>query len=34
MGVRRVENGTPAQVERWAKKVLTGETLEETLGKR
>jgi hypothetical protein len=30
----RVEDATPAQVERWAKKVLTAETLEETLGKR
>ncbi len=30
----RVQNATPAQVERWAKKVLTAETVEETLGKR
>ena len=30
----RVEGATPALVERWANKVLTAETLEETLGKR
>ena len=30
----RVRNATPAQVERWAKKVLTAESLEETLGRR
>ena len=30
----RVEHATSEQVESWAKKVLTAETLEETLGKR
>lgn len=30
----RVQNATPAQLDRWAKKVLKAEFLEETLGKR
>jgi predicted transposase YdaD len=30
----RVQNATPAQLDRWAKKVLKSESLEETLGKR
>jgi hypothetical protein len=30
----RVETAEPAQLERWAKKVLTAETLDEVLGKR
>ena len=30
----RLENATPVQLERWATKVLTAETLEQVLGKR